>query len=122
MKTYDRWHEGAMTQFAAHQRRRLAGWGGLFLLTLTIHAQNAGYGGGYAAGYNTIIPRVIVAPGGYGGRGIRYVTVPTPTQFSQERARSFFTAGGLRIGPTNGASVNGGQVMPRPQPTVGRLR
>src|SRR5450759_2816711 len=119
MKTNDRCHEGAMTPFAAHPRRRFAGSVGLWvLLTLTIHAQNAGYGGsyggsggGYAAGYNMIIPRVIVAPGGYGRRGIRYVTVPTPTQFSQERARSFFAAGGLRIGPTNGASVNGGQVM-----------
>ena len=130
MKTGDRRDEGAMTQFTAHPKRRLAGWVGLLvLLTQAIHAQNAGYGGGYggsgggyAAGYNILIPRVIVAPGGYGGRGIRYVTAPTPTQFSQELARSFFAAGGLRIGATNGTSVNGGQVTPRQQPTTGRLR
>ena len=83
----------------------LAGLGGLMVsLTLTTHAQNAGYGGysgnggGYAAGYSTLIPRVMVAPGGYGGRGIRYVTVPTPTRLNQDMARSFFAAGGLRTG------------------------
>jgi hypothetical protein len=117
-----------MRQFADHPCRRLTGWVGLLgLLTLTIQAQNAGYGGygggsGYAAGYNTIIPRVVVAPGGYGGRGIRYVTAPTPTQISQDTARSFFAAGGFRIGATNGTSVNGGQVTPRQPPTVGRPR
>jgi hypothetical protein len=130
MKTGDRWHERAMTQFTAHPRRWLAGCVVLLvLLTQAVYAQNAGYGGGYpgngggyAAGYNALIPRVIVAPGGYGGRGIRYVTAPTPTQFSQDVARSFFAAGGLRIGTTNATSVNGGQVTPRQQPTIGRLR
>ncbi len=54
-----------------------------------------GFGGG--AAYGTIA-RVAVAPAGFGIGGLRYVTRPTFTLYSQSVARGFFSGSGVNMG------------------------
>ncbi len=54
-----------------------------------------GFGAGAAYGN---IARVAVAPVGFGIGGLRYVTRPTFTLYSQSVARGFFTAAGVNMG------------------------
>ena len=78
-------------------------------LTVSLSAQQATQSGSGTIG--TVLPQV--APGmqqnnNNNGRGISFVTRPTPTAASASLARGFFAAGGVQLGGGGAAAAGAG--------------
>ena len=79
-------------------------------LTVALSAQQATPSGSGSGTIGTVLPQV--APGmqqnnNNNGRGISFVTRPTPTAATASLARGFFAAGGVQLGGGGGAAAAG---------------